>query len=482
MDVKKTQGFVEAMWDRDILPSLKEYITIPALSPDFDTEWEKTGQIDRAMRLIAEWCGSREIPGMKLEIVKLPGRSPLLFMEIPGKTAETVMLYGHMDKQPPVTGWREGLGPWTPVIEDGKLYGRGGADDGYAAYTALAAIEAVQAQGHPHARCVVLIEAAEESGSPDLPDYIEHLKARIGVPSLIVCLVSGAGNYDQLWSTTSLRGLVAGKLTVQVLREGAHSGGAGGVVPSSFRIAREILSRIEDERTGEILLPEFHVEIPAARRKQIAEVAKVLGDAIITDWPMMPGMKPMGEDVAELILNNTWRPSLAVVGADGLPPTAGAGKRAAGVHHAQAVAAAAAERGSGAGAGQGQAGAGERSSLRRFGAVRPRGTGERVGRAAAGPVAGEGARPVVQDVLRQAGVLHGRGGLDPLHGHAGGEVPQGAVPHHRGAGAAVERARAERVPAHPGREEADLLHRARSGRAGAGVGGGSTSTPRPLIG
>ncbi len=325
MDVKKTQGFVEAMWDRDILPSLKEYITIPALSPDFDKEWEKTGHIDRAMRLIAEWCGAREIPGMKLEIVKLPGRSPLLFMEIPGKTAETVMLYGHMDKQPPVTGWREGLGPWTPVIEDGKLYGRGGADDGYAAYTALAAIEAVQAQGLPHARCVVLIEASEESGSPDLPDYIEHLKARIGVPSLIVCLDSGAGNYDQLWSTTSLRGLVAGRLTVQVLREGAHSGGAGGVVPSSFRIARALLSRIEDEHTGEILLPEFHVDIPAARRKEITEVAKVLGDTVYSDWPMMPGMKPMGDDLAELILNNTWRPNLAVVGGDGLPASAGAG-------------------------------------------------------------------------------------------------------------------------------------------------------------
>jgi hypothetical protein len=183
MDVKKTQGFVDAMWDRDILPSLKEYITIPALSPDFDKEWEKSGHIDRAMGLIAEWCRARAIPGMKLEIVKLPGRSPLLFMEIPGKTSETVMLYGHMDKQPPVTGWREGLGPWTPVIEDGKLYGRGGADDGYAAYSALAAIEAVQAQGLPHARCVVLIEASEESGSPDLRLHRGSLKARIGVPS-----------------------------------------------------------------------------------------------------------------------------------------------------------------------------------------------------------------------------------------------------------------------------------------------------------
>ncbi len=325
MDTAKITSFVETTWDKDILPTLEEYITIPALSPLFDSQWQANGHLDRALELISGWCGDRGIAGLKKEIVRLDGRSPLLFMEIPGASDETVLLYGHMDKQPPFSGWREDLGPWKPVVEGDKLYGRGGADDGYAAFASLTAIEALQKQGVPHARCVVLIEASEESGSPDLPAYIEHLSDRIGTPSLIVCLDSGAGNYDQLWATTSLRGIVVGALRVDVLTEGVHSGSASGIVPSSFRIARRLIDRIEDAETGEIRVPEFHADPTGPRLEQVKAMASVLGSAVHADFPMMPGMRPVTADLTELVLNNTWRPALAVVGADGFPEAAGAG-------------------------------------------------------------------------------------------------------------------------------------------------------------
>ena len=200
----------------------------------------------------------------KLEVIRLEGRTPLIFFEVPATrsdasgSAETVMFYGHLDKQPEFNGWRHDLGPWTPKYEDGKLYGRGGADDGYAVYAALTAIQSLDAQGIPRPRCVGLIETCEESGSVDLPAYIQALKARLGQVGLVVCLDSGAGNYDQLWLTTSLRGMVSGVLKVEILTEGVHSGDASGLVPSSFRIMRQVLDRLEDSATGRLLPQVFH--------------------------------------------------------------------------------------------------------------------------------------------------------------------------------------------------------------------------------
>src|SRR5690606_32517734 len=258
------QTFVDALWDKEITGQLCEYIRIPNKSPAFDPDWEAHGYMEDAVRLLADWCGRQALPGLQLEVLRLPGRTPLLWLEVPGEGEDTILLYGHLDKQPEMSGWREGLGPWTPVLrEDGRLYGRGGADDGYAVFASLAALLALRDQNIPHARCVILIEACEESGSYDLPFYIEHLAARIGTPSLVVCLDSGAGNYEQLWITTSLRGMAAGVLDVEILNEGVHSGHASGIVPSSFRIARRLLERLEDTASGRILPADFQAEVPA---------------------------------------------------------------------------------------------------------------------------------------------------------------------------------------------------------------------------
>ena len=329
MDASKVDRYVSAKWDDEIVAQLVEYIRIPNKSPMFDADWVAHGYMDAAVKLMETWAKAQSIPGMQIEVVRLEGRTPLICIEIPaangGSDEDCVLLYGHLDKQPEMTGWDDDLGPWKPVIKGDKLYGRGGADDGYAIFGSLAAVLALQEQKVPHARCVVLIEACEESGSYDLPAYVDHLADRIGKPSLVVCLDSGCGNYEQLWCTTSLRGLAGGNLTVKVLSEGVHSGDASGIVPSSFRLLRQLLSRIEDEKTGRILLDALHVEVPAERMAQAKKSAEVLDTAIYDKFPFLPGMTPMAGDLTELVLNRTWRPALSVTGVDGMPALSSAG-------------------------------------------------------------------------------------------------------------------------------------------------------------
>ena len=328
-DATRIRDFVGAKWDDEIVPQLVEYIRIPNKSPMFDADWVANGHMERAVQLMEAWARAQDVPGMQLEVVRLEGRTPLIFIDIPaangGRDDDCVLLYGHLDKHPEMTGWDDDKGPWVPVLEGDRLYGRGGADDGYAIFGSLTSVMALQAQGAAHARCVVLIEACEESGSYDLPAYVDHLADRIGKPSLVVCLDSGCGNYEQLWCTTSLRGMAGGNLTVKVLDEGVHSGDASGIVPSSFRIIRELLSRIEDEETGRVLVEGLHVEIPEERMAQAAKVAEVLGDEVYSKFPFLDGMTPMADDLTELVLNRTWRPALSITGADGIPPLASAG-------------------------------------------------------------------------------------------------------------------------------------------------------------
>ena len=312
-------------WDDEIVPRLSEYIRIPAKSPHFDPAWEAHGHIDRAVRLAEDWARAQPIDGLRVEVIRLPGRTPLLLFEAPGPADRTVVLYGHLDKQPEMTGWRSEAGPWTPLIEDGKLYGRGGADDGYAIFAALSALAALDAQRLPHARCIGLIETCEESGSYDLPAYIEALKPRLGNVDFVVGLDSGCGDYERLWMTTSLRGLAAGTLRVDVLTEGVHSGDASGVVPSSFRIARKLIDRLEESANGWILPAAFHARIPPERVEQAAHAASILGDIVFRKYPFADGTRPMIDDGAEALLNRTWRPALSTIGADGFPPIADAG-------------------------------------------------------------------------------------------------------------------------------------------------------------
>jgi acetylornithine deacetylase/succinyl-diaminopimelate desuccinylase-like protein len=325
MDNKKTAEFVNKEWDDTIIPTIAEYIKIPNKSPHFDPDWEKHGHMETAVQMLEAWSKKQPIDGMTVEIVRIAGRTPILFIDIPGASDDVVLLYGHYDKQPEFSGWDDDLDPWTPVIKDGKLYGRGGADDGYATFGSLTAIRALQEQGVPHAHCVVIIEGCEESGSFDLPYYIDLLGDRIGSPSLVVCLDAECGNYDQLWCTTSLRGNLTGQLRADVLTEGVHSGSASGVVPSSFRVLRKLLSRIEDEDSGQIKLDGLHVDIPEQRIEQAKKAADTLGEGAYEKFPWAVDNPSPAESNYELLLNNTWRPTLSITGADGLPALVDAG-------------------------------------------------------------------------------------------------------------------------------------------------------------
>jgi acetylornithine deacetylase/succinyl-diaminopimelate desuccinylase-like protein len=320
-----TYEFMDKFWDTSVLPTLRKYIEIPCKSVAFDPEWEKNGHIDRAMELIRGWCEAQNLYEMSLEIHRAPGRTPLMMIKIPGQSMHSILLYGHMDKQPEMSGWREGLEPWKAVMEDGRLYGRGGADDGYAVFAAISAIKALQEQMLPHPQCTILIEASEESGSCDLPFYMEQLKDDIPTPDLVICLDSGAGNYDQLWATTSLRGVVNGVLSVEVLTEGVHSGAASGIVPSSFRIIRQLLSRIEDENTGKVLLDSLYVDIPQTRIEEAKQVAEALGDEVWRHFPWAGNAKPADLPGYEWILNRSWRPAISYTGIGDMPAIKDAG-------------------------------------------------------------------------------------------------------------------------------------------------------------
>lgn len=321
---------VRNAWDAEILPSLSDFIAIPALSPAFDADWQATGHLDDAVEHVRRWLVGRDVPGAAVETVRLPGRTPVLLMDVPASDgvpadAGTVVLYGHLDKQPPLGDWSPGLGPWTPVLRDGRLYGRGASDDGYSGYAAAAAIEAVLAAGGRHARCVVLLETSEESGSPDLPAYLEHLSARLGDVSLVVCLDSGGYDYERMWLSTSLRGLVSVDLTVRVMPAGLHSGVASGIVPSSFRVARTLLDRLEDPATGLVRLPEMHADIPADRIAEATAAVAVVPGVSQYAFPRVDGVRLVSDDEVELALNSSWRPTLSVVGASGFPEPADAG-------------------------------------------------------------------------------------------------------------------------------------------------------------
>ncbi|RDZ28186.1 M20/M25/M40 family metallo-hydrolase [Lysobacter silvisoli] len=324
MDFPALRHIIAQRWQDDLLPALQDYIAIPCQSPAFDPDWQAEGHMNRAVALMRDWARGRlaDVPGASVEVLTLPGRTPVLLVDVPGEGAP-VLVYGHLDKQPPMDGWSHGRDAWTPSLEGERLYGRGGADDGYALFATVLAVQALREQGLAHPRCIALIEACEESGSYDLPHYIDHLAPRIGAPAAVVALDAGCGSYDRLWLTTSLRGQVAGTLRVRVLEEGVHSGDASGVVASPLRIVRQLLARLEDADSGEIA-EAFQVAIPQARRTQARDAAPALDGGLHAQLPLADGLRPVREDPADEILNRAWRAQLAVTGLDGLPAVADA--------------------------------------------------------------------------------------------------------------------------------------------------------------
>ncbi len=461
LDLELAIASVDRIWDESALPALVDYIRIPAKSPAFDADWAAHGHLAEAVDLVAGWSRSRDLPGATVEVIELAGRTPVVLVEVPahgaGDPNDTVLFYGHLDKQPELTGWREGLGPWTPVLEGDRLYGRGGADDGYSAFAALSALEAVRAAGGSHSRCLVLIEASEESGSLDLPAHVAALGDRLGAVSLVICLDSFAGDYETLWVTTSLRGLVGLDVRVRVLEEGVHSGVAGGAVPSSFRVLRQLLDRIEDCETGDLLVPELYVEIPEERRRE-AQAAVAAGLDPLAGLPFAGRTRPEGEDPVELLLATTWLPSMAVVGIEGAPPLDDAGNvlRAETAVKLSFRLPPTADADTAVGRAPDPPHRGPALG-RRDRDQRGR-VGHGLGRGPDRPLVGRRPRRLDQGHVRAPGALHRCGGCHPLHEHARGALPGRPVRGDRCARAGLQRARPQRVPPRPHRPPPRRLH------------------------
>ena len=327
-DLSGIVPFVERHWEADALSALSEYVAIPCLSPEFDRDWAVGGRIDEAAELLRAWATRRALADCTAEVVRLPGRTPCVLADVGATTGErtaTTLVYGHLDKQPPLGAWRDGLDPFRACRVGDLLYGRGAADDGYAVFAALGAVEALEAVGAPHGRVLVLIEASEESGSPDLEAHLDALAGRIGQLGLVLSLDSGCASYDRLWLTTSLRGSINAILRVDVMTKGVHSGMSGGVVPSSFRIVRELLERVEEAATGKVLVAGCDVGVPPSRQREIEQVAAEFGDDAVGCFPVLPGVELEGTGAASRLARLSWRAALEVTGAAGLPPVGAAG-------------------------------------------------------------------------------------------------------------------------------------------------------------
>ena len=259
-------------------------------------------------------------------------RTPFIFIEIaasdPEAYSHTILMYGHFDKQPPMTEeWDPNYGgPTTPVVVDGKLYGRGGADDGYSLFASINCIQALQAQNMAHPRIVMLVEGSEESGSTDLDYYRELLTDDIGDVNYVICLDSGCLSYDQLFVTMSLRGCIIADIKTEILTESIHSG-MSGFIRDTFHVTRALLDRIDDvndQEYGGKMIDSLQVEIPEKHIAYADALANTIGDELVSGYPLIDGCEPQMDTsqenaLRELLLNQTWRSQLCVTGIKDMP-------------------------------------------------------------------------------------------------------------------------------------------------------------------
>ena len=326
VDLDSMAENADRIWEESILPSLSEFIEIHALSPMFEPNWDELGELQATLDLFCSWLDNQGLQGMSYNVHRIANHSPVLLVTIEGTGSGEVLFYSHLDKQPSRPHlWSEGLHPLKAVRREPFLYGRGSVDDGYGGYLCVTAIRLLQEAGIPHPKATFLIETCEESGSYDLPPYLDELTEDLGNPDLVVVLDSGGPSYEHIWVTEALRGLVARNLSVRVSHEGVHSGMAGGAIPSSFRIQRMLLDRIENSQTGEVLIPEMHVEISDNIIQQATALAEVLGDELWSSLPTVETLESQSKDASEMLLDINWRPALSVIGADGIPSVQSAG-------------------------------------------------------------------------------------------------------------------------------------------------------------
>ena len=319
--------YSEDQFEPFFIKGLQEFVRVENLTPMVDPEYATNGLVQKAMECVDKWIQGLNIIGLKRHVIHPEGLNPLVVyvVEPSEGCTKNIMMYGHLDKQPYGPGWEEGLSPTDPIIRGDFMYGRGSCDDGYSAFACMLAVKALQESGAKWPRVVLTLETEEESGSPCLLALLKEAEPLIGKPDAMFCMDSGALDYEQLWLTSSLRGVCIVELTVEGGKAGYHSGETGGIIPETFRVVRQLLNRLDDPETGEVC-KEFQVEVPDFKRQEAKFIAGKYGDKIYNKFDVHPGVQYMSQDnVEELYLNKAWRPNLSITGADGLPPCGIAG-------------------------------------------------------------------------------------------------------------------------------------------------------------
>jgi acetylornithine deacetylase/succinyl-diaminopimelate desuccinylase-like protein len=325
-NAEATAAYVEKWWADWYVKGLCEFIEIPNLSPMFDAEFYTNGTTQAAAKHVDDYINKLEIKGITKHSFTPEGKPPMYVYVVEANgNDKNVMCYGHLDKQPWMMPWREGLGPTKAVIEGDFLYGRGGADDGYAPFSCALAIKNLQVQGLPHPRFALVLETEEESGSPNLLELLALSKEAIGTPDIMFCMDSGAFNWDQLWMTSSLRGIICLDVQIDCAHGGYHSGEVGGIVPETMRIMRHLLDRIDDSKTG-MCCEALNCEIPERFKTEAKFMAELSGPEMYKKYHVCEGVDCMHEEgIDQMYLNNTWRANMAITGAAGLPAIQTAG-------------------------------------------------------------------------------------------------------------------------------------------------------------
>jgi acetylornithine deacetylase/succinyl-diaminopimelate desuccinylase-like protein len=271
-----------------------------------DPDYLTNGLVQKCMEQVDGEIQKLGVKGLSKKIYHAENNLPMVVYVVEGSEGvdKNVLIYGHLDKQPYGAGWE--TDPTDPVIKNGKMYGRGGGDDGYAPFSAMLAIKAAQDQGVKMPRVAVVLETEEESGSPNLIPLLKAASDTIGKPDVCFCMDSGAFDYNQLWMTSSLRGICILDLTVQCGKDSYHSGEVGGIVPETFRVVRQLIDRLDNSVTGEVC-PELLVETPDWKKKEAEYMVSIAGESLCNKYGVVDGCKYVNqEDLVKLYLGNNW--------------------------------------------------------------------------------------------------------------------------------------------------------------------------------
>ena len=325
MEPKILHETISKIFNTTTLPNLMNFIRIPNTSPEFDPDWDKNNLLLKASKLIITFIKTLQLKNTEITLLKDENHTPFILTETKSskeKEKNTILFYAHIDKQPNCEGWDKGKSATNPIIENGRLYGRGSIDDGYAIYSILTAIKYCQDNNLFTNRIICIFECSEESSSDDLNYYFDKLIPFFGNDiSLFCCVDLTCLDYKKMWIVNCIRGVMDFDVKIYTLNNDIYSNFTKGVFPDNFMIFRKLCDLLRNEK-GEFLIPELIIsedKIPKDRKKELEEASKEIGIDFIKVLPLYNNTKPMKDDIYKLLLNNIWKVSMIIKGIDGIP-------------------------------------------------------------------------------------------------------------------------------------------------------------------